>query len=330
MFDAMRLSRLAPLLLTVGAGRAGAAVPAPVTIVACAPGYPGTSAEAQPSMDAFAAAAAEAAGWPKGELAASYQESEQGGLARLQKPDAAVALVPLPFLARHGRSLGLEPRLQVEEKANGLTQVWSLVAKKGRVGAPAALGSFTVASIAGYAPGFVRAGLAGWGQLPESTRIVQSAQVLSSLRKAVAGEDVAVLLDASQAAALPSLPFAQDLEVVARTEPLPVAFVCTVGKRLPPARWKALAGGLEKLAGTPSGAAALEQIRMVRFVPADPAALATVSRLEGGAASGGGASARGRAGVEPPAKGRPAPAASTSADEKPRPRVSPAPPKGSR
>ena len=279
MFDAMRASSLAVLLLTLGAGRAAAA-PAPVTLVACAPGYPGTTAEAQPSMDAFAAAVAEAAGWAKGEVAASYQETEQGGLARLAKPDAAVALVSLPFLAQHGRALALEPRLQVEEKANGLDQVWSLVARKGRVGAPAALASFTVASIAGYSPGFVRAALAGWGRLPDTARVVQSSQVLSSLRKAVAGEDVAVLLDASQAAALPSLPFAPELEVVARSEPLPVAFVCTVGKRLPAPRWSALAAGLEKLAGTPAGAAALEGIRMVKFVPPSPAALAAARRLE--------------------------------------------------
>ena len=280
MFRAMRLSSLAVVILTLGVGRVSAASPAPVTIVACAPGYPGTTAEAQPSMDAFATATAEAAGWPKGEVAASYQETEQGGLARLEKPDAAVALVPLPFLAQHGRALALEPRLQVEEKANGLTQVWSLVAKKGRIGGPAALAGFTVASIAGYAPAFVRTALAGWGRLPETARVVQSAQVLSTLRKAAAGEDVAVLLDASQAAALPSLPFAQDLEVVARSEALPVAFVCTVGKRLAPARWKALAVGMEKLAVMPAGAAALEGIRMVRFVTADPAALAAAKRFE--------------------------------------------------
>src|SRR6059036_784782 len=38
------------------------------TLVVCAPGYPGTTEEAQPTMDAFARAAEAAAGWPAGSL----------------------------------------------------------------------------------------------------------------------------------------------------------------------------------------------------------------------------------------------------------------------
>jgi hypothetical protein len=110
-------------------------------------------------------------------------------------------------------------------------------------------------------------------------KIVQSAQVLSALRRAAAGEDVAVLLDGAQSAALPSLPFAADLEVVARSRPTPAAFTCTVSGRLPPARWNSLEQGLEKVGSTPRGAAALEGIRMVRFVRPAPGALEAVRRL---------------------------------------------------
>jgi hypothetical protein len=278
----LALRVLATFALTVGGPRAVAAAPAtPVALVACAPGYPGTTAEAQPSMDAFAAAVADAARWPRRELTANYQETEKGGLARLARPDAAVALVPLPFLAQHGAALELEPRLQVEEKGNGLSQRWTLVARRGKIGSAAALAGVQLLSIAGYAPAFVRAALAPWGELPESTRIVQSSLVLSALRKAAAGEPVAVLLDGQQAAALGSLPFAADLEVVARSEPLPVAFVATVGRRLPAARWRQLEAALERLPSTPGGAAALEGIRMVRFA-ADPAALEVARRFAAG------------------------------------------------
>jgi len=266
---------------SVHAGAVRAADLPRVTLVACAPGYPGTSAEAQPSMDAFAAALADAAGWPKGSLAAVYEETEKAGLARLGARDAGVALVPTPFLVKHGKALDLAPRLLVKQRGVGLGEVWTLVAKKGRVGSPAALTGFTVVSIAGYAPEFVRGALAGWGKVPEGIRISQSSQVLSSLRKVAAGEDVAVLLDGAQSGALESLPFAADLEVVARSQPLPTALVCTVGRKLPAARWKALEGGLLKLGDAPQGAAALEGIRMAGFVPADPAALAAVRRLGG-------------------------------------------------
>lgn len=257
------------------------AAPPRVTVVACAPGYPGSTAEAQPSMDAFAAALARAAGWPPQALGAVYQSTEKDGLEGLARPDAAVALVPLPFFLKHGRALKLSARLQVEQ-AGGLTETWALVARKGRVASPASLASFAVASIAGYAPDFVRGAPGPWGRIPEGARIVETGQVLSALRRAAAGEDLAVLLDGAQAAALPTLPFASELEVVARSAPLPAAVVATVGARIPPARWKVLERALLALHRDPQGAAALQAIRMVRFVPADADALAAARRLAAG------------------------------------------------
>jgi hypothetical protein len=264
-----------------------AAVPAParparpVTLVACAPGQPGTTVEAQPSMDALAGAASRAAGWPPGALAAVYEPAEREGLARLGQPDAAAALVPLPFLVKHGAALKLAPRLAVvTQGARDPVEVWTLVAKRGRVASPAALAGFTLASSAGYAPAFVRAALAPWGRLPEDVRIVESAQVLSTLRKASAGEPVAVLLDGAQAAALPSLPFAGELEAVARSAPLPSGLVVTVGDRLPAARWRALEKALVALPSSAEGAAALRGLRMERLVPLEPATLQELRRLE--------------------------------------------------
>jgi hypothetical protein len=254
-----------------------------VAVVACAPGYPGSTAEAQPSMDAFAAALARAAGWPPGAVAAVYEPTEKDGLERLARPDAAVALVPLPFFLKHGRALKLEARLQVQQPG-GLAEVWALVAKRGRVSSPAGLAGFQVASVAGYAPDFVRGAPGAWGRIPEGARVVETSQVLSALRRAASGEDLAVLLDGAQAAALPTLPFAGEVEVVARSAPLPAALVATVGRRLPPSRWKALERALLALHQDPQGAAALQGIRMVRFVPVDASALAAARRLAAGPA----------------------------------------------
>src|SRR5512137_2044059 len=147
---------LATLTLLLPAARVAAADPPRVELVACAPGNPGTTEEAQPSMGAFAAALARATGWPSPSLGATYLPTEKEGLARLGAPPLAVALVPLPFLLQHGAALGLTPRLVVEQKGLGPAETWTLVAKKGRVARPADLASFTVLSVAGYAPGFVR------------------------------------------------------------------------------------------------------------------------------------------------------------------------------
>ena len=54
-----------------------------VTLVFCAPGYPGAAGDAQPFVQQFATAAATSAGWPAGSLAAVYDPTEQGGIAKL-------------------------------------------------------------------------------------------------------------------------------------------------------------------------------------------------------------------------------------------------------
>lgn len=272
--------RPAPLtLLAALAALPARGADAPVTLVACAPGYPGTTAEAQASMDAFAAALAKATGWAPGQVVASYAPTEKEGLSRL--PEAAVALVALPFFVKHAAALHLTAHLVVEQKGLGPTETWTLVAKKGRVQKPADLAGLTVVSIAGYAPAFVREVLGPPWRLPETAPVTESSQVLSALRRAVKGEEVAVLLDGAQGNALPSLPFAAELDVVARSAPLPAALVTTVGGRLAPARWATLEKALLALPKEPAGAAALDGIRMVGFTAADKATLQAVRALGG-------------------------------------------------
>jgi ABC-type phosphate/phosphonate transport system substrate-binding protein len=256
-------------IVALGAG-VRAEAPHPV-VVFCAPGSPGTSEEAQPTMDAFAAAVSGKAGLP---VAATYAPTEDGGVARLGAPDAAVAVVSLPFFLKHEQALGLHAELQAVPQGEGGTERWSLVVRKGRIAHAADLDGFTILSSAGYAPAFVRGtALGAWGRIPGSVRITPSTAVLSALRRAAAGENVAVLLDAAQTAALASLPFAGDVEVVARSPALPAGIVATIGRRLPAARWAKLAAALRDLPSDPTGAAALAGVRMARFAPVDAAAL---------------------------------------------------------
>jgi hypothetical protein len=230
-------------------------------------------------MDAFAAAVAAKAGLPAGALGATYAASEDAGVARLRSPDAGVALVSLPFFLKHEKALALRARLQPVLQGSTGTERWSLVARRGRVSGPRALEGFTIVSSAGFAPGFVKGpALAAWGPLPEGVRVVQSSAVLSALRRAAAGEPVAVLLDAAGAAALPSLPLAAELEVVARSAPLPAGVVAVVGGRVAAPRWRSLEAALGGLAEDPAGTAALAGIRMARFAPLDEGALAAARK----------------------------------------------------
>jgi hypothetical protein len=248
-------------------------VASPVTLVVCAPGYPGTTDAAQPTMDQFARIVADSASWPAGGLRAVYFETAEGGVKRLAEPDAAFALVSLPFFLQHEADLGLAPKLQAVQESGGM-ETWSLAARRGRVPSAMALDGWEITGGAGYAPEFVRGPvLGGWGSLPASTRITFAPAVLSGLRRAASGEPVAVLLDVSQAKALSSLPFAADLEIVARSAAMPGTLLCTVGGRLPPRRTDPIVRGLESLQRRPEGLEILKTMRLRRFETVDLPAL---------------------------------------------------------
>jgi len=271
------MSKRTPILPAIFLASAvvAAAAPAPITLVICAPGYPGTTKEAQPNMDKLANAVSAAAGWPTTRFAAAYYESEDAGVLRLKAPTRIVAMVPLPFFLSHATELKLTARAQAVEKDGSPATTWTLVAKKGRVTSAKSLAGFTVVSIAAYAPDFIRnVALARWGKLPRDVKFVATGQVLSALRKAADGDNIAVLLDAAQAASFPTLPFAAELSIVATSPPVPGIVVCTVGSRVGSADTKQLVAGLLKVHEIPEGMSALDAVRLAKFVPLDGKGLA--------------------------------------------------------
>src|SRR5882757_6705211 len=98
------------------------AAPAAQTFVVCSPGSPGSTDEAQPRMDAFAAALSGKAAMP---ITVVYDPSDDGGVTRLTT--AGLGLVSLPFFLQHEQALGLHPRLQVVAKGRPALDRWALV-----------------------------------------------------------------------------------------------------------------------------------------------------------------------------------------------------------
>jgi hypothetical protein len=236
------------------------------TLVFCAPGYPGGGDDAQPLVDQFAKAAVAASGWPAGSLAAVYDPTEDGGLAKLKAADAVLAFVPYPFFVEHAAQLHLMPLVQADMSDTGPRERWTLVAKAGRISGPASMAGFTLLSVAGYAPDFVRnSALKGWA-LPPDVKIQATGQILSALRRVAAGEPVAALLDQTQAAALPTLPFAAQLQAVTQSPELPVAIIVVVDARVTAARARALQQGLLKMGQGPGGADTLAPLHLRGFV----------------------------------------------------------------
>lgn len=236
------------------------------TLVFCAPGYPGGADDAKPLLDQFASAAAASSGWPTGSLAALYDPTEAGGLVKLHEANATLAFVPYPFFVEHAAEFHMKPLVQADMTGIGPQQRWTLVAKSGRITGPESMAGYTLLSVAGYAPNFVRhSALQGWA-LPPQVKIEATGQVLSALRRAAAGEPVAVLLDQTQAAALPSLPFAGELKAVTQSPPLPVAIIAVVDSRLAVGAARTLQSGLLKMGQAGGGADSLGPLGLHGFV----------------------------------------------------------------
>ena len=242
---------------------------APLHIVAIAPGYPGTTEQAQPSMDALARATEVAAGLQAGDVTFTYYEQLEDGLAHLETGEVGAVMVPLSFFHRFGAEHLLTPALAAVQE-NGESDSWSLVALRGQIGAPADLSGWAIAGKPGYAPDFVRQiALANWGQLPKDVDIRFSPSIIRDIRKAARGESVAVLLDHFQAASLGSLSMAAELEVVTTSAELPASVFCWVGDGVETAVRQRVAGALQKLGDSSGGLEALAEVQLIGFQPFD-------------------------------------------------------------
>ena len=237
------------------------------TLVFCAPGYPGAAGDAQPFVDQFAKAAAASAGWTSGSLAAIYDPTEPGGVAKLADKDSVLAFVPYAFYVQHSAALHLAPLAQADVVGVGTEERWTLVGKAGGpVTGASSLAGYTILSSAGYAPDFVKhSALSAWA-LPADIKIETTGQILSALRRVASGEPVVALLDQTQAAALATLPFASQLKNLMQSAPLPVALITVVDARVAAPRAKAFQAALVKMNTAAGGADTLASLRLKGFV----------------------------------------------------------------
>jgi ABC-type phosphate/phosphonate transport system substrate-binding protein len=126
-----------------------------------------------------------------------------------------------------------------------------------------------------------RIALEGWGPLDADTEIGFSARVLSELRRALRGEQVAALLDLAQTEALDSLPQAADLEVVVRSKPLPGTLLCRVGQPMDEAAEEELKSAFLGLNSGEDGRELLATLLISHFGPLDVEGLERIERAFG-------------------------------------------------
>ena len=237
-------------------------------LVFCAPGYPGTSADAQPLVGEFAATLAAAAGWPAGSLTAVYDASDTSDLARLAAPEAGLAFVPYPFYVQHGAQLHMVPLAQAVVPPAGCSS--------------AGLWCCTRA---------MRRRRRDWrvsrSSAPQAMRRTSSATLLHNLgalpadhhyhchRPGAFGAAPRGQRRAGRGAARPGAdqmpsPVCRSpriLQASRPSAPVPVALIVVVDGRIPKARAQELSRALLHLSGTPPGAATLSRLKLNGFVP---------------------------------------------------------------
>jgi hypothetical protein len=270
----MLVALLAGTILVPAVARGASAT----TVVVCAPGYPGSTEEAQPTLDDLARALERAAGEDGRPFGAIYHPTVEGGVAALADPQAGFLLAPLPFYLEQRERFALGPLLQVVPIA-GPTEIWSMVARRGAVDGPASLAGWELDGMLGYSPRFVRRiALGDWGELPADLRIAFRPRLLPVLRRAVAGERVAAILDRAQTQALETMPFASELEVVARSRPLVGSLLCRLRGRVPDEEGRRLTAAFLGLEAQEGGRALLDTLRIHRFEPLDAEELSRIER----------------------------------------------------
>lgn len=257
-----RFKRLALAIALLATTSAVSAAAPSNQIVVCAPGSPGSTSEAQPTMDAFAAALSASSKTP---LTAVYDPADEGGVKRLQ--DAGIGIVSLPFFLAHADQLQLHARLVAVQQGRPALDTWSLVAQKGKYKSAADLRGVKVVSNAAFAPGFVKGNVLGGVDVQPQ----QASAVLSPLRKAASGEAIAVICDGPQTAALATLPFKDQLEVIAHSPAMPAGLVVTIDARAP--AWPPIEKALLAL-----DSKALDSVHMARFEKLDDAVLAAARK----------------------------------------------------
>ncbi len=276
-----RRSGRASVAAAIALAVAAPARAAEVVILVAAPGYPGSTAQAQPTMDAFARVVERAAGWPAGRASAVYHEALEPALRMLEGGGVGMLVAPLPFFVEFGSRFGLRPVAQAETVA-GARSPWVLVAGRGAPASPGDLAGRTLWSRAGYAPRFVReVALEGWLGDGKTLEVAFTDRILGVLRRASTGELVAVLLDGEQATALDSLPFRDGLQVLHRSAPLPVSLAC-VAPALDGEAGSELAAALLQLHRDEAARPVLEEMRLSGFVPLDDATRKSLERWAAG------------------------------------------------
>lgn len=253
-------------MLAIGGGATGVFAQTP-TLVVCAPGHPGTAAQALPTLAKFAERLSSDLAELRG-LKAVFCSGPEDGKVLLEDGKAVVALLSLSAYLQFLEGAKAIP-VALPVISAGARGEWALVSGRNKIKKAGDLAGWELSSRSGFANDFIQVLFSEfWEPLPSEARLVFNPRSLAALRRAAAGEKVAVLLDADEAAALENLPFFAQLEVVFRTEPLPksVFVLLTADSRIGRSKLAAnLSAVLSRFDRSASGSGILGEMQIEKF-----------------------------------------------------------------
>ncbi len=215
------------------------------------PGFPGTSAQAQPYIEKMLRHLETKLGWPASSMTGRYLPDGVQGTKELKSSSPGLALVDPSVYAGQHKALGMKVIAKVEVDGRG-EETYSVVVRKGGVASLADLAGKGVAGSVVHDPVFVANVVMDGALAAGDIRCVPEKRPLKALRDVARGNVDAAIVDRSVVEHMAELDFAGELAVLHTSKPVPAPAVVVMGAGIPHAA--AIAGVLVGMCGRQDGA----------------------------------------------------------------------------
>ncbi|MFC1654257.1 phosphate/phosphite/phosphonate ABC transporter substrate-binding protein [Myxococcota bacterium] len=203
--------------------RAGEAPASPLTVVICYPGGPVRAADAKPAMDSMLAVIEEIGQWDKGSITCEFASKVNECRKLMAGKDPHFAILSVGLYLEHMQKHQLVPVAQPNVEGR-TTDTYRILVRKGSFDSLAALKGKSLGGTLLGEPRFLKKVVFKSKIDPaKHFKLKPSRRALRALRNLSKGRKLdAVILNEQQYKSLGSLPFADKLEVVFTSEPIPL------------------------------------------------------------------------------------------------------------
>lgn len=222
----------------------------PKNMLLCLPGFPGTTAQAQPYVDKMLRHLETDLGYESGSMTGAYLPDGSKATAKLKSEKPGFVLMGPSVLAENNKSMTLHIIAKVEANGRG-QETYYVVTKKGGPSDLSALVGKTVSGTMVHDEKYVYNVVLDQN-LPRGTLTVKSnKRPLKSLRDVVKGNVDAAIVDQSVIDHMKELKFGDQLQVIYTSKPVPAPAVVVLDKNKKYAKKlkKALVGLCQKPSG---------------------------------------------------------------------------------